>query len=154
MRILRWSTTHRVWLTAAPANGVSDAALGAWTRLANYASDKETTVADLAAEVGAGRLSAEQPLGEGVIQNCQDWVDRQWLTACGTDRTGVGQAVAAGLATWKGKDLVVVGIDLWGMVKVKRLRVRNTSGRAKNSKVAAAQSGPRLVPPSGSKEGA
>ena len=119
---MRFLAVHRSWLGSDPAAlDASDAALGAWLRLAVLAADME---------LGEG----SEDIGEGRIPSCREWSDRAWLRAVGTDCSAVGLVVQAGLARWDKKDLLVGGYDLKGQLVIQAKRAGGKKGgRPKNN---------------------
>lgn len=94
-------------LRAAPAVSATNADIGGWVRLSGYSAEHETG---------------------GVIPNGRSFDDRRWLTMTGVTRAEVDEVVSAGLATWRGEDLVIHGYDLDGEQKVRACRENGKSG--------------------------
>lgn len=97
------------------AGSASDAAVGAWTRLLAFVAELETQDAQ---DPTCGRLAG-----------AATWNDRALITASGTDRAGVAEAVAAGLVVVDGDDLVVRGYDADAHAKVAALRENGKYGK-------------------------
>lgn len=92
------------------ATTASDQALGAWLRLCAY--------------------SAPRLLG-GRLAGAQGWDAATWARVAGTTRRTADGLIAAGLARWDGKDLVLHGYDLHGEVVWQK---KSQGGRAGNDR--------------------
>jgi len=105
---MRFAAAHRQFMTTPPAMDADCAALGAWIRVLSYCTSDGVETDRL---VGA-----------------KLWKDREWLTRAHVSAAEVEHAVTAGLASWRGDDLVVDGYDEEGERKVKLLRSNGRFG--------------------------
>lgn len=120
LKLQRSFRTTKTWLAA------SIAARGAWVCLAGYCADEEN----------AGRIAG-----------AQGWCSRMWMQLAGLEAHDVATAVAAGLATWEGEDLVVAGYDRIGEEAYQAKRKQAAQISAKG---VAARAATRTGNPSGS----
>lgn len=141
---MKFAAIHGAFLRSV-ASSASDAAVGAWVRLLVLASELEVQ-------------DGEDPLA-GRLAGAAAWTDRALLSATGTDRAGLAEAVAAGLVRVDGQDVVVRGYDADAHAKVATLRGNGKYGKlggrpGKPSRVSDENppgfSGESLAEPSGS----
>jgi hypothetical protein len=100
---MKHAAIHRAFVARfSPTDGV----LGSWLRLQLHASDLESGI-------GVERATRYRRIGVARIPAAKAWDKDTWLRATGTTPEAVVNVVDAGLARWRGQDLIVEGYDLF-----------------------------------------
>jgi hypothetical protein len=131
---MKYAATYRSWLQGLQAD---DCTLGAWLRLNVYAADTESGI-------NVGSSTKWRRIGQAKLRGLKGLDDPQLLRMTGTDGAGLARVVGAGLARWRGNDLVLDGYDVYGQRRASEKLRRLQEGLAAHKLPQAAHEGPPL----------